>query len=76
MEDSVSRALIETVVRKALRDIGDSPERSSRNLIDMALTFAEGRFQQTFFQTSQRLLCDGHSAYYNLVRDVVAHVDA
>lgn len=76
MEDSVSRALIETVVRKALRDIGDSPERSSRNLIDMALTFAEGRFQQTFFQTAQRLLCDGHSAYYNLVRDVVAHVDA
>ena len=76
MQDSVSRALIETVVRRALRDIGDSPERSSRNLIDMALTFAEGRFQQTFFQTAQRLLCDEHSAYYTLVRDVVAHVDS
>ena len=75
MEDNVSRALIETVVRRALRDIDDSPERSSRNLIDMALTFAEGRFQQTFFQTAQRLLCDEHSAYYTLVRDVVAHVE-
>ena len=64
MEDNVSRALIETVVRRALRDIDDSPERSSRNLIDMALTFAEGRFQQTIFQTAQRLLCDEHSAYY------------
>ena len=76
MEESVSRVLIETVVRRALREAGDSPERVSRNMIDMALTFAEGSFQRSFFQTAQRLLCDEHSAYYGLVRDIIAHVDA
>lgn len=76
MDNSVSRALIETIVRRTLREIKDSPERSSRNLIDMALTFADGRFQQAFLQIAQELLSDENSAYYDLIRDTVANVDA
>ena len=44
--------LIETIVRKAIRDIRDSPKRNTRNLIDMALNFSEGRFQSRFFGDS------------------------
>lgn len=74
MENDTSRILIETVVKKTLREIKDSPERSIRNLIDMALTFSYGRFQRSFFEIAQTMLKNGRSPYYALVQDIVAHV--
>ena len=50
MGESMTRILVKTMVRKTIRDIKDSPERSIRNLVDMALNFSEGRFQQDFFR--------------------------
>ena len=77
MEDSMmTRIVIETVVKKALAAIKEDPERETRNLVDMALQFAEGRFQQELFSTMQTMLQNEHSAYYGLVRDVVSHTDA
>lgn len=73
--NTLQRTLIETFVRKALRDINDSPERNTRNLVDMALNFSKGRFQTRFFQSAQRLLSDERSAYYPLVRNVAQNVD-
>ena len=67
--------LIETIVRKAIRDIRDSPKRSTRNLIDMALNFSEGRFQSRFFEMAQSMLRDENSAYYRLIPDMVVNVD-
>ncbi len=75
MEKSMSRILVETVVKKALKSIKDSPERGIRNLVDMALQFSEGRFQQDFFVTTQTMLQNENSAYYGLVRDVVTYTD-
>ena len=75
MEKSMSRMLVETVVKKALKSIKDSPERGIRNLVDMALQFSEGRFQQNFFITAQTMLQNENSAYYGLVRDVVTYTD-
>lgn len=72
---SVEYQLIETVVRRTLLDIQDSPERTIRNLIDMALHFAEGRFERDFFSIAQHMLEDSHSAYYDLVKDAAMHVD-
>lgn len=74
MERKASRIIIETLVRKALRDIKDSPERSMRNLVDMALHFSQGRFQQRFFTAAQTMLQNEQSAYYDLVQDLVSHV--
>lgn len=67
--------LIETIVRKAIRDIRDSPKRNTRNLIDMALNFSEGRFQSHFFEMAQSMLRDENSAYYRLIPDMVVNVD-
>ncbi len=53
MENSISRILIETVVRRTLKDMKENPERSIRNLVDTALHFPEGNFQKNFFQTPQ-----------------------
>lgn len=75
MESSTSRIIIETLVKKTLRELRDSPERSVRNLVDMALHFAEGRFQRNFFRAAQTMLQNEHSPYYALIEDTAAHVD-
>ncbi len=49
MDNTVTRIAIEMVVKKTLREITDSPERSTRNLVDMGLHFSNGRFHRIFF---------------------------
>lgn len=75
MEQDTSRILIETMVRKTLREIEHFPERSIRNLVDMALHFSKGRFQQNFFSMAQTMLKNERSAYYKLIQDIVTHVE-
>lgn len=75
MTGDTTRVLIETIVRKALREIQDSPERTIRNLVDMAQHFAKGRFQRHFFEASQKMLENENSPYYVLVKDTAYHVD-
>lgn len=75
MEKRMSRIIIETIVKKALKYIKHSPERGLRNLIDMALQFSEGRFQKEFFTVVQTMLQNENSAYYELIRDTITHVD-
>lgn len=71
----MTRILVETTLRNALKEIQTDPERSTRNLVDMALNFSKGRFQKHFFQTAQEMLYNKHSAYYKLVEDVVMDTD-
>lgn len=75
MEKSVSRIVIETIVRKTLRDMKEAPERNLRNLIDRALMHSNGRFQKRFFSMTRRMLHNNASAYYALVRSLVEQVD-
>ena len=75
MGDSISYILVRTMVKKALKDIKEAPERSLRNLVDLARLFADGRFQQQFFQTAQNILGSENGAYFSLLRDVVGHVE-
>lgn len=63
MENSMSRFITGSVVKRTLKDIKDNPERSIRNLVDMALQFSGGRFQQDFFTTAQTMLQNENSAY-------------
>lgn len=75
MKTTMSRILIETIVRKALKDAKDSPERSARNLVDMALQFAQGRFQHRFFTAAHIMLKKEGSASQKMIADVVTSVD-
>lgn len=75
MNANTSRIIIETMVRKSIQDMQDSPKRSIRNLVDMALNFSGGRFQQRFFSLTQTMLKNENSPYYELVYDVAGHVD-
>lgn len=76
MKNDTNRIIIETMARKAIRDIQDAPKRSTRNIIDMALNFTNSRFQTHFFESAQKMLKNEQSAYYDLALDVVTHVSA
>lgn len=73
--NSIDRILSEAMVRKALRDMKDSPARSARNLVDLGLLFARGSFQRYFLKSLQEILKNEASPYYRLLEDVVNHVD-
>lgn len=75
MVNSLNRILIEATVRRTLKQIKDDPKRSTRNLVDMALNFSEGRFQQHFFETAQRMLKNEHSSYYQMIPDAISTID-
>lgn len=53
----------------------DDPARSTRNLIDLGMNCAKGRFQRRFFSEAQEMLQNENSAYYPMVQDIVTHVD-
>jgi len=75
MKNSLKRTMIETTVRNTIKNIKEDPDRSMRNLIDLALNFSDGRFQQHFLESAQRMLENESSCYYKLVPDLVAHID-
>ena len=75
MTAKTSRIIIKTFIKTALKDSDESPERCTRNLVDMALNFASGRFQQSFFQIARAMLNNENSPYYPLIEDVLKHMD-
>ena len=72
----MTRVLIETVVRNTLKQIKIDPERSMRNVVDMALHLSGGSFRKELFQVAQTMLEQESSAYYKLIPDIVAHVES
>lgn len=70
-----SEILIRTLVRHGIRDMQSSPHRSIRKLVDMAASFANGPFQQQFFQTAQQMLENESSGYYTLAQNLVRNTD-
>lgn len=75
MIQDMQRFIIEFAVKKALRGIEDSPERSIRNLIDLGLEDAGGRFQRQFLTAAGKILEREDSPYYDLAKDALQNVD-
>lgn len=71
----ITQIFIETTIKKTIDDIKDSPKRSIRNLVDLALNFTKGRFQKPFLESVQKMLQDENSSYYDLIVDTVYNVD-
>ena len=74
MERSLSRILIETTVRQTLNGLAEDTQRTTRNLVDMALQFAQDRGQSRFFTRVREVLRRNNSPYYTLIQDVAGHV--
>lgn len=75
MKNNLNRIMIETTVREAIKHIQHDPERSLRNLIDMALNFSDGRFQRHFLEIARDMLKNDCSCYYQIIPDFVSTVD-
>ncbi len=75
MENTMSRMLIETIVRSYVKNIKEDPDRGIRNLVDMAQHFSKGRFQRDFFSIAQNMLQNENSAYYTLARNAITNID-
>lgn len=74
-QETLARTILDTMIRKFFRDMETDPDRSIRNMIDLGINFATGRFQKEFFQILQEMLANEQSAYYELVKRVVADTD-
>ena len=72
---SLKRILAESIAKKAITEIKDSPERKSRNLVDLALNFAEGQYFRDFLIKVQKVLQDENTPYYRMVIDAMNHID-
>lgn len=75
MKKDMNQMLVESTVRRTLKNIQESPEREIRNLVDLGLEFSKGRFQTRLMKTAQEMLHNQNSAYYTLVKDIAACVD-
>lgn len=75
MKSNLNRTLIETTIRNSIKQIKNDPERSMRNLIDMALSFSNGRFQKHFLEVAQTMLQKETSCYYKIIPDLVTNAD-
>lgn len=75
MEKSFNYQMATAIVKKAIHDLKSDPERTVRNLIDMALQFTDSRFQQEFYSSAKKLLSNEKSGYYTLVKETITHVN-
>ncbi len=75
MKKDMTRVLVESTVRRTLKNIQEAPERATRNLIDLGLEFSGGRFQTRFLSQAQKMLQNPKSAYYDLAKQMAATVD-
>lgn len=71
----MNQILIEAAIHGSMRDLSRAPERTIRNLVDLALNFSNGRFQRNFLANAQTMLKNKKSAYYDLLRNAIADVD-
>ena len=67
MDSSTSRVLIQTYVQSKWKELKRYPERSIRNLVDMALHFSKGHFQKHFFETAQKMLRKQRRSFQQLM---------
>ncbi|MDO4454643.1 MAG: hypothetical protein Q4B90_09130 [Eubacteriales bacterium] len=74
VKKDINQMLIESVVRKTLKNISDSPKRSLRNSIDLALNFSSGSFQNRFLRRVQAMLQNQKSAYYKVAKNAANFV--
>lgn len=63
----ITRALIDTIVARAMVEMDADPKRSVRKLCDLGRQFSRGRFQNQIFAIFQDLLRNDESPYYQAI---------
>ena len=69
--ETMTKAIIESVVQSFLKEMKRDPDRALRKLVDMGEQFAKGMFQSRLFALTQHMLQNEESVYYVLMRRLV-----
>jgi hypothetical protein len=72
----MKKAMIEAAIDRGIQEMADDPERSVRRLTDLGKHFSKNRFQDTIFSAMQKLLDNEHSAYYDMVHNLLENSDS
>lgn len=75
MAVNFSRFIIEKVVDRGLQEMRKNSKRELRNLVELGMFHAKGRFQNEFFGIAQKMLADQKSPYYDLAFGVAGGVE-
>lgn len=71
----ITRFAVEVAINRALKGIKHDPKRTTRNLIDLGLSFSKsGRFHNVFFNAAHNLLKNQNSQYYKLAENVACYI--
>lgn len=73
--ERITRAMFNITLCRALKGLEDDPKRTVRNVVDLALGLARGRFKLKMLGIAQVLLQNPDSAYYRLAEETVKNVD-
>lgn len=75
MEYDLGRALVESTVSRALKDMETDSHRTARRLVDLGVTLSRGNFERTFFTLCRQILADEQSPYYLALEHALRTVD-
>ncbi|HPE95003.1 MAG TPA: hypothetical protein PLT66_02915, partial [Bacillota bacterium] len=75
MNTLLKRKVLEMLISRTLREMKTDPERSVRNIVELAHSCSKGKFQKSLFARVSDMLTDKHSAYYTMAKNIVKGVD-
>lgn len=75
LQNNLIRRAITIAVNKAIGNMQSSPERSSRNLLDLGLFFTKSKRLGNFFEAAQKILSNPKNSYHQLIKRVLETVN-
>lgn len=75
-DQALTRALVESAVRKTIKDMQTDTRRSLRNLVELGTIFSSGIFQRDLMDGIRKMLEREESPYYALAKRVIRSVNA
>lgn len=75
MEYDLGRALVESTVSRALKDMETDSHRTARRMVDLGVTLSRGNFERFFFTLCWQILADEQSPYYLALEHALRTVD-
>jgi hypothetical protein len=74
--NTLNKRMIQSIVKKAVENIHENPERQIRNLTDLGSMLAKGKYQKQFFDAAEKELAQENSLYYKVATGLIQKTDS
>lgn len=75
LHNQLVRRAITIAINRAIENMQNDLERSTRNLIDLGLLFTKSHRLRSFFETAKKILANPDNSYHQLIKRVINTVD-